>query len=63
MLWYSKAMHMLHAGINLIYIRDFLGHSELATNVICARANSKMKLKALKKINKTVIPENVTNWQ
>lgn len=23
---HSKAVHMLHAGINLIYIRDFLGH-------------------------------------
>ena len=63
MLRHSKAMHMLHAGINLIYIRDFLGHSELATTEIYARANSEMKLKALKKINKTVIPENVPNWQ
>jgi len=63
MLRHSKAMHMLHAGINLIYIRDFLGHSELATTEIYARANSEMKLKALKKINKSVIPENVPNWQ
>ena len=63
MLRHSKAMHMLHAGINLIYIRDFLGHSELATTEIYARANSEMKLKALEKINNTVIPENVPNWQ
>jgi len=63
MVRHSKAMHMLHAGINLVYIRDFLGHSELATTEIYARANSEMKLKALKKINNTVVPANVPNWQ
>ena len=28
MLRHSKAMHLLQAGVNLIYIRDFLGHVE-----------------------------------
>lgn len=29
MLRHSKAMHLLQAGVNLIYIRDFLGHVDL----------------------------------
>ena len=28
---HSKSMHMLQAGVPLIYIRDFLGHSEIST--------------------------------
>lgn len=28
---HSKAMHMLEAGINIIYIRNFLGHEDIST--------------------------------
>lgn len=28
---HSKAMHLLQAGVNIIYIRDFLGHVDLKT--------------------------------
>lgn len=35
---HSKAVHMLHAGINLIYIRDFLGHVDCTTTEIYALA-------------------------
>ena len=31
---HSKAMHMLEAGINIIYIRDFLGHEDISTTEI-----------------------------
>ena len=34
---HSKAMHLLQAGVNLIYIRDFLGHVDLKTTEIYAR--------------------------
>ena len=34
---HSKAMHMLEANINLVYIRDFLGHSSTNTTEIYAR--------------------------
>ena len=27
---HSKAMHLLESGVNLIYIRDFLGHSSVS---------------------------------
>jgi integrase len=40
---HSKAMHMLQAGVPLIYIRDFLGHEEISTTEIYARCDGKMK--------------------
>ena len=43
---HSKSMHMLQAGVPLIYIRDFLGHSEISTTEIYARYDSEQKRKA-----------------
>jgi len=44
---HSKAMHLLESGSNLIYIRDFLGHEEIETTQIYARANPGVKRDAL----------------
>ncbi len=46
---HSKAMHLLQAGVNLVYIRDFLGHTSISTTEIYARADSKLKRDALEK--------------
>ena len=34
---HSKAMHLLEAGVNLIYIRDILGHKSITTTEIYAK--------------------------
>lgn len=44
---HTKAMHLLQSNINLIYIRDFLGHVSITTTEIYARADSEIKRKAL----------------
>jgi len=36
----TRAMHLLEAGVNLIYIRDLLGHADVSTTEIYARANA-----------------------
>ena len=46
---HSKAMHLLESGVNLIYIRDFLGHESVTTKEIYARANPETKRKAIEK--------------
>ena len=46
---HSKAMHLLQSGVNLIYIRDFLGHTSISTTEIYARVDSKLKREALEK--------------
>jgi integrase/recombinase XerD len=33
----SRAMHLVQAGVNLIYIRDLLGHADVSTTEIYAR--------------------------
>lgn len=54
---HSKAMHLLQAGVNLIYIRDLLGHVTIQTTELYARADSKQKREALEKAYQNVIPE------
>jgi len=53
---HSKAMHLLQAGVNLIYIRDILGHVSIQTTEIYARADSKQKREALKAAYINIIP-------
>lgn len=43
----SKAMHLLQAGVNLVYIRDILGHADLKTTEVYARIDGEMKRRAL----------------
>ena len=44
---HTKAMHLLENDVNLIYIRDILGHESIQTTEIYARANPEMKRKYL----------------
>ncbi len=44
---HSRAMHLLESGVNLIYIRDILGHSSVTTTEIYAKANPKLKEKQI----------------
>ena len=60
---HSKAMHMLEADINIVYIRDFLGHSSTTTTEVYARASERMKQKALSKLNPGIVQEGKTSWQ
>ncbi|WP_018665808.1 tyrosine-type recombinase/integrase [Bacteroides gallinarum] len=60
---HSKAMHMLEADINLVYIRDFLGHSSTTTTEVYARASERMKQRALSKLNPGIVQEGKTSWQ
>ncbi len=59
---HSKAMHLLQAGINLIYIRDFLGHVDLKTTEIYARADTEMKRKAIENLYPDLIDSNLPDW-
>lgn len=44
---HSKAMHLLQAGVDLIYIRDILGHEYLKTTEIYAKTDNLQKRKAI----------------
>jgi site-specific recombinase XerD len=60
---HSKSMHLLQGGVNLVYIRDFLGHSSIQTTEIYARADSKQKRLAVEKAYSILIPNEEAKWQ
>jgi site-specific recombinase XerD len=60
---HSRAMHLLQAGVNLIYIRDLLGHSDIKTTEIYARADSDSKRIALENASKSAIADSVPIWE
>lgn len=59
---HSKAMHLLQAGVNLVYIRDILGHVSVQTTEIYARADSKQKREAIEKAYVNVNPNEEPIW-
>lgn len=59
---HSKAQHLVKAGVNLIYIRDFLGHVDISTTEIYARSDLSMKRKALEKAYVNILDEEVPDW-
>jgi len=59
---HSKAMHLLQAGVNLVYIRDILGHESVQTTEVYARVDSKQKREAIEKAYTEVIKREVPAW-
>jgi site-specific recombinase XerD len=62
---HSKAMHLLQAGVNLVYIRDILGHVSIQTTEIYARADSKQKRESLEAAYVNIIPVSAdeASWE
>lgn len=60
---HAKAMHLLQSGVNLIYIRDFLGHVDCSTTEIYARADSEMKRRAIENAYVDLVPNSVPKWE
>ena len=60
---HSKAMHLLQGGVNLVYIRDILGHDSVQTTEIYARVDSKQKRQALEKAYSDVIARETPLWE
>ena len=58
----TRAMHLLEAKVNLIYIRDLLGHADITTTEIYARANANAKRTAIENAYESLTPEPLPNW-
>jgi len=60
---HSKAMHMYQAGVNLIYIRDFLGHVDISTTDLYARVDVESKRKLLENVCPDLAPsDELYDW-
>ena len=55
---HTRAMLLLQAGVNLIYIRDFLGHTDIKTTEIYAKADTELKRKAIESTIGVVFTES-----
>jgi site-specific recombinase XerC len=53
---------MLEAGVNLIYIRDFLGHEDVNTTQIYAKANPETKRAAISKAYSNDATPQMPDW-
>ncbi|WP_316245666.1 tyrosine-type recombinase/integrase [Robertmurraya massiliosenegalensis] len=60
---HSKAMHLLQAGVNLVYIRDILGHCSVQVTEIYAKTDSKQKREAIEKAYVDVSPTDEPVWE
>src|SRR5260370_28336692 len=58
----TRAMHLLQAGVNLIYIRDLLGHADVSTTEIYARADAEAKRKAIENAYQSLTPDALPDW-
>ena len=59
---HSKAMHLLQAGVSLIYIRDFLGHEDIKTTEIYAKCDTQLKRKAIENAYPDLVDSNLPDW-
>lgn len=59
---HSKSMHLLQAGVNLIYIRDFLGHEDIQTTEIYAKCDTEHKRKAIESAYPELFKSDFLDW-
>lgn len=59
---HSKAMHLLQAGVSLIYIRDFLGHEDIKTTEIYAKCDTELKRTAIENAYPDLVDSNLPDW-
>lgn len=60
---HTTAMELLASGVELIYIRDLLGHSSITTTEIYAKADAQLKLKAIEAASKEIVPSSEAKWE
>lgn len=56
-------MHLLQSGVNLIYIRDFLGHIDISTTQVYAKVDGKIKRDALENAYQPVHKPELPTWK
>ena len=51
-------MHMVENNVNLIYIRDFLGHVSVVTTEYYAKANPEIRRKQIESASENIIEKS-----
>ena len=59
---HTAAMELVDSGVDLIYIRDLLGHVSIKTTEIYAKADAKLKRAAIEAASKEIVPPEEAQW-
>ena len=59
---HTKAVHLLEAGVDLVYIRDILGHCSVSTTEIYAKVSQGNKRAALEKAYEEITEVDQKSW-
>lgn len=60
---HTKAMHLVQANVNTVYIKDYLGHADISTTEVYARADNEAKRAALEKASLCLELPCASNWE
>jgi len=60
---HSSAMALVEEGVDLIIIRDLLGHSSVQTTEIYAKASAARQRRAIEAASKAIVPEEDALWE
>jgi site-specific recombinase XerD len=60
---HTKSVHLRRAGVDLLYIRDILGHNSVTTTELYARVDAEEKRKALEEAYPIQNLEEIPKWE
>lgn len=60
---HTTAMELVDSGVDLIYIRDLLGHVSVNTTEVYAKADSLKKRQAIEATSKELVPLEDASWE
>jgi site-specific recombinase XerD len=60
---HTTAMELVESGVDLIYIRDLLGHVSVSTTEVYAKADAQKKRQAIELASKNIVPPECAEWE
>jgi len=59
---HTTAMELVNAGVDLIYVRDLLGHVSITTTEVYGKALASNQRRAIEEASKEVVPPEEAEW-
>ncbi len=60
---HTKAMHLVQANVNPVYIKDYLGHADISTTEVYARADNEAKRAVLEQATAQLDLPTASRWE
>jgi soluble cytochrome b562 len=56
-------MELVESGVDIIYIRDLLGHVSVTTTEVYTKADAQKKRQAIEAASKEIVPPESAEWE